>query len=145
MRYLVGLLLAFTLFSFAPQAQASGASFRIFKGLSETAGEAGYVTGTEGGSDLAISAVVGNVINLVLSALGTIAVLLILYAGYLWMTAGGNEDQISKSKTIIKQVAVGLIVLSLAYAIVSFVVNQISTAGGGESPAPSSGTNGEEL
>ncbi|MBI4121961.1 MAG: hypothetical protein HY461_01380 [Parcubacteria group bacterium] len=71
---------------------------------------------------MAIIPAIGRAINLALAALGTVAVILVIYAGFLWMSAGGNEDQIAKAKTIIKQVVVGLIVLSLAYAIVSFAV-----------------------
>ncbi len=133
MRYLASILLALTLIAFAQPVSATSAAQRIRDALYGTAEEAGYETFSENAGDT-IPEVVGNIINLVMSALGTIAVLLILYAGYLWMTAGGNDDQISKSKSILKQVTVGLIVLALGYAIVSFVVTQISGAAGGDEP-----------
>ncbi len=78
----------------------------------------------------------GNTISKVTSAfigfLGVIATFLIIYAGYLWMTAGGDDSKIEKSKNIIKQVIVGFIVLSLAYGIIAYVFYAITIAGSGE-------------
>lgn len=65
-----------------------------------------------------------KIIQWVLGFLGLIAVLMILYGGFTWMTAGGNEDKVSTAKKIITAAVVGLIVVLLAWAIVTFVVGQ---------------------
>jgi hypothetical protein len=64
-----------------------------------------------------------NIIQWVLGLLGLIAVVMILYGGFMWMTAGGNEDKVSTAKKIITAAVIGLIVILLAWAIVIFVVN----------------------
>jgi hypothetical protein len=69
-----------------------------------------------------LKATVINIIQWVLGLLGLIAVIMILYGGFIWMTAGGNEDKVSTAKKIITAAVVGLIVILLAWAIVTFVV-----------------------
>lgn len=64
-----------------------------------------------------------NIIQWILGLLGLIAVVFILYGGFIWMTAGGNEDKVSQAKKIISAAVIGLIVVLLAWAIVTFVVN----------------------
>jgi len=81
---------------------------------------AGY--GTEA-SDPRI--VVARIIKIFLSILGTIFFVLMIYAGFLWMTAGGEDDQVNKSKQIIKYAVIGLIIILSAYSITNFVSEQI--------------------
>ncbi len=73
---------------------------------------------------------IGQIIKGALSLLGVIFMLLVIYGGFLWMTAAGNEEQITKAKNILKASIIGLIIVIGAYAIAFFVVNQIVTATG---------------
>lgn len=77
--------------------------------------------------------IIGNIIRIFLSLLGIILVVLILYAGFLWMTAAGNPDQVQKAKDIIKRAIVGLIIIVSAFAIVSFIITRLTGSfwGGG--------------
>jgi len=68
---------------------------------------------------------VGSVIRAFMGLLGIVAVLLILYGGFKWMTAGGNEEQVGEAKKIIISGVIGLIIIMSAYAIATFVVNAI--------------------
>lgn len=63
-------------------------------------------------------------IKLFLSLLGIIFLILIMYAGYLWMMAGGNEDQVAKSKAIIKNSFIGLGIALAAYATTYYIVER---------------------
>ena len=76
--------------------------------------------------------VVARIINVALGILGTIAVVLIVYAGFLWMTAGGNDEQAGKAKSIIFASIIGLVIILSAYAISTFVVKNVyeATTGG---------------
>lgn len=65
-----------------------------------------------------------KIVQWVLGFLGLIAVIIILYGGFIWMTAAGNEDKVATAKKIIGAAVVGLIVILLAWAIVTFVINQ---------------------
>lgn len=75
-----------------------------------------------GTSDL--QATVIKIVQWVLGFLGLIAVIFILYGGFVWMTAGGNEDKVATAKKVISAAVVGLIIVLLAWAIVTFVVGQ---------------------
>lgn len=93
-------------------------NFEDQSGLKTTASKdtgAGYDT-----SKINLPEKIGKIISIVLSFLGVIFLLLMIYAGYMWMTARGNEDQITKAKTLIKNAIIGLIVVLAAYAVTVF-------------------------
>lgn len=75
-----------------------------------------------------IRVVVARIINVSLSLLGIILVALLVYAGYLWMTAAGEEEPITKAKSIIRNAIIGLIIIMLAYAITQFVLTRLLSA-----------------
>jgi hypothetical protein len=72
-----------------------------------------------------IGTIVGSVINAALTLVGVIFLVLMVYAGFLWMTARGEEDQINKAKKIIIGTMIGLIITVSAYAITIFVTGQL--------------------
>ena len=63
-----------------------------------------------------------TIINAALSFIGIIALAYIIYGGYLWMTAGGNEEKVEKSKEILIAASIGMAIVLAALAIVNFVV-----------------------
>lgn len=69
---------------------------------------------------------VSTVIVGVLSLAGTIFLVLTVYAGILWMTAAGNEDQVTKAKDIVSQAVIGLAITLAAYAITAFVTGKLN-------------------
>ena len=86
------------------------------------------IKGTEyegGKTDLPMA--IGNIIQIFLGFLGIIAVILILFAGYMWMTAGGDSGKIEKAKDYIKNAIIGIVIILASYIITSFVISQIST------------------
>lgn len=62
-----------------------------------------------------------NIIRLLLGLMTLIAVVLIIYGGFTWLTAAGNEERVEKAKQIITAAVIGLIIILLAWAIVIFV------------------------
>lgn len=79
---------------------------------------------TPGGAD-AIPIRIGKIINMVLGLLGIIVVVLVVYAGFLWMTAGGNKEQIGKAKDLMINAVIGLAIILSAYAITDFVITKL--------------------
>lgn len=75
---------------------------------------------------------VARIIQVSLSILGTLALILIIYSGFLWMTAAGNDDQISKAKSTITAAIIGLVIILSAYAISTFVIKQLYKATTGQ-------------
>jgi len=74
-----------------------------------------------------------RVVQWVLGFLGLVAVIFIIYGGVVWMTAGGNADKVTKAKKIITRAVIGLIIVLLSWAIVTYIINRMSqfTGGGG--------------
>ena len=76
-------------------------------------------------------AIVFDVIKFVLSLLGIIAVILVMYAGFLWMTSRGNPEAIKKAKGIMIAGVIGLAIILAAFGITSFVIENIGSISGG--------------
>ena len=76
--------------------------------------------------------VIGRIINVALSLLGIVATVLIVYAGFKWMTAGGNEENVKSAQKILMAAVIGLVIILAAYAISNFVLRSLyqATAGG---------------
>jgi len=71
-----------------------------------------------------ISNIVGAGVEAVLALIGVVFLILMIYAGYNWMTARGEEEKVEKAKDTITRAFIGLIIVVGAYAIWSFVFNQ---------------------
>lgn len=70
-------------------------------------------------------AVVVNVAEAVLGLLSLIAVGLVLYAGFLWMTAAGDEDKVDKAKKIMRNSLIGLLILLSAIGVTNYITTLI--------------------
>lgn len=80
-----------------------------------------------------------NIVKWALGLLGLVAVIIIIYGGFLWMTAHGDATQIEKAKRVLKQAVIGLVIILLSWAIVQFVVGSIiggTTTGGSSTCTP---------
>ncbi len=65
-----------------------------------------------------------NVIKWVLGFLGLVAVIMIIWGGVTWMTSAGNEEKVRKAKDILRAAIIGLVVVLLSWAMVTFVFTQ---------------------
>lgn len=66
-----------------------------------------------------------DVINWVLGFLALIAVVIILIAGFEWMTAGGNDKKVETAQKRLKYGLIGLLIIFFAYGIVTFVFSSL--------------------
>ncbi|OGF26551.1 hypothetical protein A2477_00230 [Candidatus Falkowbacteria bacterium RIFOXYC2_FULL_47_12] len=103
----------------------AGATRQLFDILGQSAG---YETGPQN----SVGNVVAIVINAVLALVGMIFLIEVFYGGYLWMTAQGNDEQVTKAKELIRQAVIGVIVIVAAYAIVYFVLSNLLEVGGAD-------------
>lgn len=76
--------------------------------------------------------IVVRVINAALALLGIVTVGLVLYAGYLIMTAGGNEEKVAQGKLVLRNAVIGLAIILSSFAIVQFVLSRLGAATGVE-------------
>ena len=79
---------------------------------------------------------VGGIIRAVLALLGIIFMAYIIWAGYLWMIARGDEEKIKKSKAILRGSIIGLVVVLSAYIITATVIDRFGKATGFQGAAP---------
>ena len=77
-----------------------------------------------------LDAVLGRIIRTVLSVLGSVFLILMFFAGWLWMRASGNQEKVDKAKKQIKTLVIGLVSIIAAYALSSWVVRLLVSGSG---------------
>jgi hypothetical protein len=73
---------------------------------------------------------IGRIINVALGFVGIVLLGALLYAGYLWMTAGGDSKQVDRAKDMIRNAIIGLVIIASSFAIVNFILSQLTGSGG---------------
>lgn len=63
-----------------------------------------------------------------LSYLGIIVVIIVLWAGFKWMTSGGKDEKVADARRTLINLFIGLLIILSAYSIVNFVISAISKA-----------------
>jgi amino acid transporter len=83
-----------------------------------------------------IAQVVGTVANVFISLLGVIFISYIIYGGWVWMTASGDEEKITKAKKTIRQGIIGLVIVLSAAGIYLFIKEGLGLFGDGSDFIP---------
>lgn len=96
-----------------------------FLGGVDTAGRTAGLTTTA-----SPGALVGNTINAILGVVGIVFVIVLIYAGILYLTAGGAEEKVAQAKRMISAALIGIVIIVAAYAISTFVIGQLTKAVG---------------
>lgn len=106
---------------------AASAQVGLEEGLDVVEGE---LEDSLAGGDADPRTVAAKIINIALGFLGIIAVVLVLYGGFMWMTAAGNEERVTKAKQILTAALIGLIIIIMAWALTRFVMDQLMAVTG---------------
>lgn len=72
-----------------------------------------------------LTSAIGDLINVILSVLGIAFVGIVVYAGFLYLTAGGEEKNVEKAKKLLSQAVIGIVIVLLAYSISAFVIGSL--------------------
>lgn len=72
-----------------------------------------------------------QLVNYVLILVGVLALAYFVYGGFLYITAHGESQQVEKAKGVIIYAVIGIVVIGLAAALVTFVVGSVGGSGGG--------------
>ncbi len=75
-----------------------------------------------------LETLIGNIINTALGFVGVILLGYIIWAGFLWMTAGGDKTKITTATGMIRNAIIGLIIIVAAFAITTFVLSRLTGA-----------------
>lgn len=99
----------------------------IFNNLKSALTAAGYTDEQQGRT---VDEIAIDILTAALSVFGIIFFTLLLYGGWLWMTAGGNQERIDQSKKTLKWAAIGIAIVIASLVIGRFIINSILKATG---------------
>lgn len=89
------------------------------------------LNGSLGAANTSPLVIGGRVIQIALSFLGLLALILTIYAGWLWMTSNGEETKVTQAKQLLRNAVIGLVIILSAWAITTFVINKLLGVNGG--------------
>lgn len=70
---------------------------------------------------------VANIVRILMSLGGALAVVFIIVGGIFYITSIGDPARIKRAKEIITQAVVGLVVIGVAYTVVTYIANKYTT------------------
>ena len=108
----------------APTVFAQGS---VLEGLEVAGGERGAGFDTDNQN---ASTIIANLVNALIGVSGIIFLLIIVYAGFLYMTAGGVEDNVKKAKRMLGASVIGLVIVISSYAISFYVFEKLAEVTG---------------
>lgn len=73
-----------------------------------------------------LQSIIKLIVNIMLFLIGAISVIMIIVGGIKYTTSNGNAEMVKSAKNTITYAIVGLIVAIFAYAIVNFVIEQLT-------------------
>lgn len=96
------------------------------------------VAGTDNYKNIPLTQFIGDALNVVLGVLGLAFLILVIYAGILYLVDLGHEEQVKKAKKLLANAVIGLILIVGAYGISTYVFSalQEATKGGSTTGSP---------
>ncbi len=89
------------------------------------AGPLDWIDGFEGvGNTTTLQGFITKVINWGIGFAAVVAVVMLIAAGFMYITANGDENKIKKATTTLTFAIVGLVVCFIAVLLVNFVINE---------------------
>ncbi len=105
------------------------ASWAQLSSSAESVQNVGAAVGMDEGA-MDLPTLIGRIINIVLGVVGIILLGYLLFAGYIWMTAGGDPKKVDEAKGMIKNAVIGLVIIVASFAIATFIINMLIGATG---------------
>ena len=130
MIFLIAVFLAFFIFTpFVLATDVSGVD-KALDGLEKSASQ-GYTGKVEGdikaaGIMTSLPGTIGKVVGVILSLIGIVFLILMIYGGFIWMLARGNDQEVVKAKNLIQSAIIGLIIVLVAYAITAYIGDKLT-------------------
>lgn len=83
-----------------------------------------------GSQDCSPPAIIGRLIRGVLGIVGTLALVMFVYGGFLWMISsqGGNDKKVQYAKDVLVWSTLGLLVIFASYMMVNFIIQQVASS-----------------
>lgn len=87
------------------------------------------------GSGSCVPTIVGGLVTIVLGILGILLIGYVVYAGYLWMTAGGESKRVEEAQTVLRNAVIGVIVIGFSYTVAGLMLRFVSDTFNPTAPA----------
>lgn len=100
-----------------------------FAQLDVDADQPGFIRKMTGGAT-DLKSIVLVIIDFFLGFLGLLAVIMVIYGGFLYVSSAGNEENVNKAKKILLYAGIGIIVIALSFIIVGTVFKATGGAAG---------------
>jgi len=72
-----------------------------------------------------LPSLIGRLLKFIPMYMGMIAMIMYIWAGFLWMSAQGNSEKTTKAKTIIVWTSLGVVAMLASYMLISFVFKSV--------------------
>ncbi len=77
-----------------------------------------------------------KIIQVLLGLLGLVAVVIIMYGGFLWTTSGGSEEKINTAKKLLRNAVIGIIIILSSWGITAYILSVLTGATGSNNYSP---------
>lgn len=104
----------------------------VQKEFATTLNRAGLIESAEASSIPNAYDVIDQIIFMIVSVTGVVIFVLVIYGGFMWATARGNDEQVKNAQQTIVRGVIGLTLVFSAYMISNFVLSTLSAASVGE-------------
>lgn len=123
-----------TLFSFSLPALLPVTAFacvdsiqnNINTGINAATGSTTACSSSSPGISQGIGAIAVEAVNILSVVVGVVAVIMIIYGGFRYITSGGESGSVSSAKNTLIYAVVGLVIVALAQVIVHWVLSSAS-------------------
>lgn len=68
---------------------------------------------------------IGYIINAFLGIVGSIALIMFIYGGFVWMTAAGSQEKVTQGRNILVWATIGLVIIFSSYALINFILTEV--------------------
>lgn len=102
-----------------------GADIAMAQAIDTEADQPAIIRALSGGQT-GLRGIVLTIINFFLTFLGLLAVVMVIYGGFLYVGSAGNEENVNKAKKILLYAVVGIIVIIVSFALVNTILGAAS-------------------
>lgn len=83
-----------------------------------------------------------SVVQFILGISGTVALLMFIYGGFLWVTSAGNSEKVNQGKSAVSNAVIGLVIVFASYTLITY---GLSAFGVSDQFNPLGGTKSQEI
>ncbi len=103
-----------------------GVDIALAQAIDQEADQPAIIRALSGGQT-GLRGIVLTIINFFLTFLGLLAVIMVIYGGFLYVSSAGNEENVNKAKKILLYAVIGIVVIIVSFALVNTLLGAAST------------------